>query len=56
MTTFEFDGRIYEVINYKTPRNVAEHLKSNGWDGFVYIAKSYPIGRQRKVFTGMFYI
>jgi len=58
MKTFTLNNRIYEiekVIGSNEMPYLSRDLKERGWDGNLYYASSYPTGRQRKYFTGVFY-
>lgn len=56
--TFQFNSREWIVKdvneNEKFPL-MREDLKRRGWDGKIYNAVSYPVGRQRKTLQTFFY-
>ena len=53
---FTINGRKYEVTSIEKMGTLASADFSNrGFEGIYYFAKSLPIGRQRKTFTGMFF-
>jgi hypothetical protein len=52
---FQAGIRIYEVAETKAMNDAAKaDFQRRGFDGTYYFAKSEPVGRQRKVFEGLF--
>ena len=52
---FQAGIREYEVTESKKMSEAAwADFRSRGFDGYFYFAKSEPVGRQRKVFQGLF--
>jgi hypothetical protein len=49
------NNRSYTMTEQQGLENLKLHLLSRGFDGLAYEGISLPVGRQRKIFKGLFF-